>query len=193
MRDFVESNHYSKSINGCKVCAAFALYDADTLVGAAIFGALSTTAWKRYGAAEADVVELRRLVCLDACPKNTESWFVARCLKALKTKKVAKVCVSYADPHQSHVGIIYQASNWQYHGTTAPDVLLQTPDGRLYHSRAMRTSYKGALKPFAARLKALHDAGELVRVRVPGKHIYTYNLVGRQSPTKVPYPKPEIY
>ena len=98
VRPFIERHHYSKSINGCKVSMAFALYEAGEMVGAVLFGPLSTTAWKRYGEKEADVVELRRLVCLDRCPHNTESWLIAKCLKVLKRQTGYKVCVSYADP-----------------------------------------------------------------------------------------------
>ena len=71
VRSFIEEHHYSKSINGCKVSMEFAIYEAGEMVGAVLFGPLSTTAWKRYGEKEGDVVELRRLVCLDRCPHNT--------------------------------------------------------------------------------------------------------------------------
>lgn len=189
VRSFIERYHYSKSINGCKVSVCFALYHDDDMVGAMLFGPLSTTAWKRYGECEGDVVELRRLVCLDECPKNTESWFIAKALKVLKKVGKYKICVSYADPHHGHNGIIYQASNWNYHGTTAPDTLLQTPEGKLYHSRALRTKYKGEYKPFVKQLRKMYDDGILKEVKVPGKHIYTYNLIGTQPPTHKPYPK----
>ena len=154
-----------------------------------LFGPLSTTAWKRYGEKEGDVVELRRLVCLDRCPHNTESWLIAKCLKVLKRQTGYKVCVSYADPHHGHCGTIYQAANWNYEGQTAPDVLLQTPEGRLYHSRALRTKYNGDFKPFVKRLRKLQEDGLLTEVAVPGKHIYTYALQGKQQPTRLPYPK----
>lgn len=189
VRSFIEEHHYSKSINGCKVSVAFALYEGVELVGAVLFGSLSTTAWKRYGENEADVVELRRLVCLDRCPRNTESWLIAKCLQFLKRNTSYKVCVSYADPHHGHNGVIYQASNWNYEGQTAPDVLFQTPEGRLYHSRALRTKYKGDFKPFVKRLRELQKNGLLTEVAVPGKHIYTYALKGKQLSTRLPYPK----
>lgn len=190
IRGFIEKHHYSRSINGCKVSRCFALHD-DTgkLVGAALFGALSTTAWKRYGENEGDVVELRRFVCLNECPRNTESWFLARCLKALKLESDYKVCVSYADPHHGHCGIIYQAANWNYLGQTPPDVLLRTPDGKYYHSRALRTKYKGEFKPFVKKLREQFAAGLLVEVSVPGKYIYTYQLKGKQRVSGLPYPK----
>jgi len=189
VRPFIERNHYSGSINGCKVSMAFALYQEGELVGAVLFGPLSTTAWKRYGANEQDVVELRRLVCLDRCQKNTESWLISRCLKVLKKETAYKICVTYADPYHGHRGTIYQAANWNYEGQTASDVLLKTPEGRLYHSRALRTKYKGDYKPFVKRLRKLQEDGLLIEVKVPGKHIYTYNLIGRQMPTRMPYPK----
>lgn len=189
VRPFIETYHYSKSTNGCKVSMAFALYEAEEMVGAALFGPLSTTAWKRYGEKENDVVELRRLVCLDRCPRNTESWLIARCLRILKRETEYKICVSYADPYYGHCGTIYQAANWNYEGQTAPDVLLQTPDGKLYHSRALRTKYNGDFKPFVKRLRKLQEDGLLTKVLVPGKHIYTYVLRGEQRRPRLPYPK----
>jgi hypothetical protein len=37
VRPFIEEHHYSKSINGCKVSMAFALYEAGEMVGAVLF------------------------------------------------------------------------------------------------------------------------------------------------------------
>ena len=189
LRPFIEANHYSKSINGCKVAYAFSLRLDGVLVGAALFGPLSTTAWKKYGESERDVVELRRLVCLDECPRNTESSFIAKCLKYIKRNSSYKICVSYADPYHGHVGIIYQAANWSYLGQTAADVMLRTPEGRLYHSRALRTKYKGEYKPFVRKLREMKDNGLLSEIAVPGKHVYTYNLNGVHVPNGANPPK----
>lgn len=186
---FIETHHYSGSINGCKVSYCFALVDKETLVGAALFGPLSTTAWKKYAEKEKDVVELRRLVCLDECPRNTESWFIAQCLKVLKREKVYKVCVSYADPRYGHYGYIYQAANWNYEGQTSSDTVLVTPEGREYHSRALRTKYNGDFKPFVKRLRAMQERGELTLKGIPGKHIYTYTLDAKHHNTRRKYPK----
>lgn len=188
VRLFVEQNHYSRSVNGVKISQCFGFYSDGELVGAAVFGQLSTTAWKKYGSTESEVLELRRLVLADSCPRNSESWAVAQCLRWIKKNTNVRTVVSYADPFHGHLGIIYQASNWVYVGQTAPDTLLQTPDGKRYHSRAMRTRYNGRLKPFAARLQELHAAGLLVSVAVPGKHAYVYPLRG-QKLKGLPYPK----
>ena len=190
IKDFIEMNHYSGSINGCKVSHCFALHSVEgELVGAVLFGPLSTTAWKKYAENEKDVVELRRLVCLDECPRNTESWLIAQCLKVLKYEKTFKVCVSYADPRHGHCGYIYQAANWNYEGQTATDTVLVTPEGKEYHSRALRTKYNGDYKPFVKRLRAMQERGELTSKVVPGKHIYTYSLDKKQKRNGREYPK----
>lgn len=189
VRPFIEKYHYSKSINGVKSSKCFGLFDGDRLVGAVLFGPLSTTAWKKYGSKESDVIELRRLVTLDECPRNTESWLISRCLKNLKKEGLYKICVSYADPRHGHCGYIYQASNWNYEGQTSPDKVLVTPEGREYHSRALRTKYKGDYKPFVKVLREMYDKGELKELEIPGKHIYTYRLDGKQVYNKRKYPK----
>lgn len=187
IRSFIEINHYSKSINGCKISKCFGAYKDGNLVGAALYGELSTTAWKKYADKEKDVLELRRLVTINK-DKNFLSKFLAWQIKQLK-KTSYKLIVSYADPYHNHIGYIYQATNWSYLGTTAKDNLLLTPDGRTYHSRAMRTKYKGVLKPFAQKLQELYDQGLLKEVQVPGKHIYVYSLVGKQVSNPSNYPK----
>jgi len=190
IKTFIESNHYSGSINGCKVSHCFALLlDDGSLVGAVLFGSLSTTAWKKYAENEKEVIELRRLVCLDSCPKNTESWLIAKCLKAIKAEKAYKVCVSYADPRHGHCGYIYQASNWNYEGQTSSDLIYITPDGKEYHSRALRTKYRGDFKPFVKRLREMKDRGELTSIVTPGKHIYTYSLDRKHRWSGRKYPK----
>jgi len=39
------------------------------------------------------------------------------------------------------------------------------------------------------RLRKLQEDGLLTEVAVPGKHIYTYALQGKQQPTRLPYLK----
>jgi hypothetical protein len=67
------------------------------------------------------VVELNRLWVDDDQPRNTESWFVSRCLKQLPPL----IVVSYADTTQGHLGYIYRALNFKYAGWT--DMERKTP------------------------------------------------------------------
>jgi hypothetical protein len=88
--------------------------------------------------------------------------------------------------------MVYQAANWSYHGQTNPDVVLVEPNGKRHHSRSLRTTYKGAYKPFVRRLRAMAECGELREVSVAGKHIYTYNLQGIHRRTGSAYPKADL-
>ena len=49
-------------------------------------------------------------------------------------------------------------------------------NGKRYHDKAIRTKYKGELKPFAARIKAALKTGEAVYATTAGKFCYTFAL-----------------
>lgn len=178
VRLFVEANHYSHNVNGVKISHCFRVEYDGKLVGAVIFGALSTTAWKRFADCEEKVLELRRLVLLNEAGRNSESRVVGWCLRWLKKHaKAVEVVVSYADPAHGYTGVIYRASNFQYLGVSAGDKgFRDTETGKMYHSRALRTKYKGDFKPFVKKLRAKHEAGLLEVIELPGKHCYTYAI-----------------
>lgn len=67
------------------------------------------------------VIELNRLWCDDAMPRNTESWFVSRALAALPPL----IVLSYADTAVGHDGTVYRACNFHYAGWT--DMERKTP------------------------------------------------------------------
>lgn len=194
VRSFIEKHHYSKNINGVKTSLCVGLYKNFYLVGACLFGRISTTAWKRFADQECKVIELRRLVLVDEMPHNTESWFVSRSIKLVKEKlSEVEVIVSYADPNFGHVGFIYQALNFIYIGKTNKDKILITPEGKYYHSRAMRASYKGTLKPFAKKLQVMYQQELLKKKKIYGKFCYVLPLSKKSKKIALnngkPYPK----
>ena len=178
VKEFIEKWHYSHSINGLRTSYCFALTSENgKMIGAALFGALGmANNWKKFAEKELDVTELHRLCCIDDTLKNTESFFISRCLRWLKQNTDVKVVVSYADENHNHKGVIYQASNFKYLGTTAPSKMIQFGD-RLYHDKAIRTKYKGELKPFSKRLKDALEKGDAHYVDSKFKHVYVYRLV----------------
>jgi len=177
IRAFVETHHYSHSVNGVKVSHCFAVQHDSRLVGGVIFGTMATTAWKKFANAEAKVLELRRLVLLDEAERNSESRVVGAALRWLKKNTVVEVVVSYADPAYGHSGTIYKAANFTYVGISGKDTGFRDPQtGRVYHSRALRTKYKGEYKPFVKRLRAQHERGELERIPLPGKYCFVYRF-----------------
>lgn len=181
VRDFIEEWHYSSNINGLRVSHVFGLFYGYNLVGAMIYGSLGmANTWKKYADSEDDVIELRRLCCIDNTPKNTESYFIGKTLKWLKKNTDYKVVVSYADTFHNHEGTIYKASNFEYHGMTAKGRLIQFGD-LTYHDKCVRTFYTDKngvkkLKPFAEKVKKALETGEAHYVDTPGKHIYVYKL-----------------
>lgn len=176
IKDFVEENHYSKSINGCISDFCYALLDGELLIGALFYGRLAmVNQWKKYADKKEDVIELRRLVLIDNTLRNAESFFIAKSLKLLKKSWNGKVVISYADEEYNHTGIIYKASNFKYLGKSAGAKVI-IYNNKKYHDKAIRTKYKGKLKPFAGKLKNALASGEAYYKNTLGKHTYLYKL-----------------
>ncbi len=177
---FIENNHYSKSINGCIADYCFALYDNDNMIGAMFYGRMAMrNQWKRFSNNETAVTELRRLCCIDETPKNTESFFIGKTLRWLKKNTDLEVIVSYADKEYGHDGVIYKAANFEYFGLK-PGAKVIWHNGKKYHDKTIRTKYKGQLKPFAQRLKTALETGEAYYEKTAGKHCYVYKLKNRK-------------
>ena len=109
--------HYLKRKCQAKYC--FGLFRNQVIAGVCVFGRpASRNIQKSIYPDDPDIViELSRLWVCDDEPKNTESFFVSRCLKMLGPQ----VVVSYADTKEGHEGIIYRALNFHYAGWTEMD------------------------------------------------------------------------
>lgn len=176
IKDFIEKWHYSKNINGLRVTYCFKLINNKEIIGACIFGGIAmANVWKKYVKEEKDLIELRRLCCIDDTPKNTESFFISKCIKWLKKNTQIKLIISYADQTYNHTGVIYQASNFKKVGVTSAGKVINY-NGKLYHDKAIRTNYKGKLKPFAQKIKEALECSEAFYQKTKGKIIYTYKL-----------------
>lgn len=174
---FIEEWHYSKNVNGliCDYCFKLETKDG-ALIGAMIYGRIAMAGvWKKYAQAESELIELRRLCCIDDTPKNTESYFIGATLRWLKKNTKIKTVISYADTTYNHEGTIYKASNFKNIGMTAKGRVIMFEDKR-YHDKTIRTKYKGELKPFALKIKNALETGEAKYVDTKGKHIYIYKL-----------------
>lgn len=136
---FIHLHHYSHgSHNGPSPC--FGLYNNNKiLIGVCMFATPCSEAVRAsvFGKEHKDrVTELHRLAIIDDTPKNTESWFVSRCFKLLKIiKPNIRGIVSFADPTEGHLGIIYQALNFYYYGRSGKTRFYRDSNGRLRHPR----------------------------------------------------------
>ena len=141
---FIKQHHYSHTYPG-SIDYCFALDYNGSLAGAAAFGWM---AGNKVGMCVLTVCndpsryrELMRLVLLDEVPKNSETRFVAWCLRWLRDNTDLLAIVSFADPLQGHTGVIYKAGNWIVCGeSTAHDRRIFI-DGKEIHPRMVVNRY----------------------------------------------------
>lgn len=181
---FVEKWHYSKNVNGLISDYCFRLLNENgELVGAMIYGRIAMRGvWKKYVDNENHLIELRRLVCVDDTPKNTESFFIAKTIKWLLWNTNIKKIISYADNTHGHTGIIYKASNFDFVGETMSGKMIEY-NGRKYHDKTIRTKYNGKLKPFAVEIKEALKNGSAKYIETKTKNIFTFDLEKRRTRT----------
>jgi len=177
IRHFIEKWHYSGSINGCIADFCYALYSPNgDMKGAMFFGRMAmANQWKRFSDRPDNVIELRRLCCIDDTPRNAESYFIGRALRLLKKHWGSGIVVSYADKEYGHGGTIYKASNFKMIGEI-PGARVILYNGKRYHDKTIRTKYKGELKPFAKRIKNALESGEAEYTKTAGKYTFVRKI-----------------
>jgi hypothetical protein len=184
VREFIEHWHYSSTVKGMTWDYVFKMVYEGQIIGAMIYGKPAMhNQWMKYVDNEDELLELRRLCCIDNTPKNTESYFIGKTLKWLKKNTGVRRIVSYADPFYEHSGTIYKASNFKHVGMSpgGKKILL---DGKYYHDKCIRDYDKPRFKrtgekvliATAVRLREALKSGEAQWVQTPGKHIYIYDL-----------------
>ena len=121
---FIKRYHYSHTHPG-GIDFSFAAIQNGILVGACVFGYMAGNPKAMCVCKQSDdpskYRELMRLVLLDEIPKNSESRFIAWCLRWLRSKTDLLAVISFADPKFGHTGVIYRASNWIYTGLQNQD------------------------------------------------------------------------
>ena len=113
---FILNIHYAK--RWPSISFAYGLFLDEQLVGVVTYGT-PPSATLRKGIAgnelKENVLELNRLCLLDN-KKNQASFLISKSLKMLPKNRII---ISFADTEQGHSGIVYQASNFSYHGLRA--------------------------------------------------------------------------
>ena len=137
-KEYITEHHYT---GGCGSSASpnYGLFDGLKLIGVMMFACPCSEDVRAslFGKEEKDrVIELHRLHILDVTPKNTESWFISKCLKMLvKDKPQTKGVISFSDLTQGHLGTIYKATNAYRCGQTSRIKVFIDKDGRMRHER----------------------------------------------------------
>ena len=137
-KEYITKNHYS---HGCSNAPSpcYGLYDNEELIGCPMFATPCSENVRAsvFGVERKDnVTELHRLHILDGTPKNTESYFISRCLKLLrKDKPNIHGVISFSDLTEGHTGIVYKATNAYRIGHTGKSTFYLDETGRLRHPR----------------------------------------------------------
>lgn len=116
--NMVEHFHYAHRVP--PITLAVGMYVDDVLAGCITYGTPASTKarWAVCGKEHQDyVLELNRLYIHDWAGRNSESWLIGQSFRFLGKPRIL---VSYADTGQSHLGRIYQATNWLYTGLSDP-------------------------------------------------------------------------
>lgn len=137
-KEYIIKNHYSHGChNGPSPC--YGLFNGSALIGVLMFATPCSEAVRAsvFGKEHKNkVTELHRLHILDGTPKNTESWFISRCLKLLKVDRPnIKAVLSFSDTTEGHCGTIYKATNAYRLGMTGKATFYIDETGRLRHPR----------------------------------------------------------
>lgn len=110
-------NHYLQ--RRPPILIAFGLWQSGMIRGICTFGVPPSRHLQKSACPSnpSCVIELNRLWVDDSMQKNSESWFVSRCLSQLWPC----IVVSYADTEHMHRGYVYRALNWKFAGVTDED------------------------------------------------------------------------
>ena len=177
---FIEKHHYSHNVNGVQSLYHYGLFTEGNfglpkMIGAMMYAypSMPATAAKYNPINPTKCLELRRLVCIDDTPKNTESYFIGQSFKLLKRDTDMEVIVSFADQHHGHTGVIYKATNFDYLGETGKGRILVV-DGKEMHSRSLNQLDR----PYGRELNRRYKAGDknIFWKNTKPKHIYVYYL-----------------
>jgi len=145
--------------------------------GAVVFGVGMDRMFKRYGIENREGCELARIALRSH--KTPVTKIVSECLRLLRGRYPdLRLVISYADPDQEHVGVIYQAGNWVYTGmSTAAGEYWIPGEGRVHgrtlihrhgtkvnhsHCKVMGSSKHRYLMPLDKKMRR-----EVERLRVP--------------------------
>ena len=144
-KTYIHANHYSHGSHGGP-SPCYGLYQGEgglfgerKLLGVAMFATPCSENVRAsvFGEKYVDcVTELHRLHLLDITPRNSESWMISRILRQLHIDRPdIRAVVSFADPTEGHLGVIYQATNAIYYGVSGKSRFWMDTEGRLRHPR----------------------------------------------------------
>jgi hypothetical protein len=184
-----ENWHYSRSVPVPPLVKVGA-WEEGKFIGVVIFSrGANNNLLKPFGLDQREGCELTRIALTDH--KSPVSRIIRLSILFLvRNSPGLRLIVSFADPAQSHLGGVYQASNWIYTGQQPDSVEWLAPDGKLWHGRMVKK--KGWTVCHGVKRKTWKPE-ECAAVSKPGKHRYLMPLDDEMRakilPLAQPYPK----
>lgn len=187
--------HYAKSIP-VNVHGYAVFNDNEEWCGVILYGTgANNNIATGYGLKQGEVIELVRMA-LNGKQEST-SKALALSLKLIKKDvPLCKLVVSYADKDQNHTGIIYQATNWHYTGTSMENKkdCSYVIDGKRYHGKTLSDKCKRlGYKKTVGNVKKIFKTDNVVEYITKGKIKYLYildkSMLQLVKGLSKPYPK----
>ena len=191
--EYIIGIHYAK--RWPSISYAFGLFRLGVLCGVVTYGTPPSAPLRRGLAGDefkSDVIELNRL-CLRNNVKNEASFLVGNSLRLIKKDKIV---VSFADTSQSHVGSVYQASNFLYCGLSAKRTDWKVKGKEHLHGQTIADEFRG-VKNRAKAMREKYGDNFYLEPR-PRKHRYVFICGSKKYKKKaiaalkyavMPYPK----
>jgi hypothetical protein len=165
------------------------LVEWEQLIGCALYGSgLNPNCGGLFDLPSVDVVELLRLFILDDAKRYLGSTQIGSCVLGQTLSYLTKhtphhVAISYADPEQDHMGLVYQAANWTCIGQTKPDYELVV-NGVVFQQRTLYSMLGTAGINKLKRMALLDPDLTIERKRLPPKYRYAYVVSSEKSMRK---------
>ena len=195
-KPFLLGIHYAGRM--CSISQAFGLFRDGGLEGVVTYGTPPSSTLRRGIAGDdyiKNVVELNRL-CLKSNIKGDASFLVSHSLRMLQGDLIV---VSFADTSMGHTGIVYQASNFSYHGLSAKRTDWAVRGKEHLHGQTIADEFRGCEGKRSDIMRQKYGDDFYLKPR-PRKHRYV-RVIGSRKFVKnankaikyirCPYPKKE--
>lgn len=177
---FILGIHYAK--RWPSISFAFGLFCDENLVGVCTFGTPPSAPLRRGVAGVANVskvLELNRL-CLLNNKKNEASFLVSRCLKMIPK---GRIVISFADTSQGHMGTVYKACNFTYHGLSAKRTDWKLKSKPNLHGQTVADEFRG--QPNRAKLMRAKYGDDFYLSPRPRKHRFIFVTGSKKQKKKL--------
>jgi hypothetical protein len=164
IRHIFEEFHYKRGHMGGGISNCFAMTIDNDLVGGAVLGK------PRHENRYKNCIDIRRMACVDAAPKNSESWFLGQIIQWISTNTEYENVLSYSDTSVGHMGTIYKAANFRHIGQTSATKWVEW-EGKIYHPRSLSID-----RDYSYRMREDVKTGKAVICEGLPKNIWLYPI-----------------